>query len=237
VKQYFETPNIKDVDPLKGVNKNVQFGVGPVIENGCYYDFILPRTLIPEDLPLIEDKIKELLKRNLVFKVQEMELSEAITLFENAGQPLKVELLNDLATRGTTSMSEEEKADFGEEEIIPFDLKSDIQSSYKYLLELTNSIESRGISNFFVYYESLIILLNKINLNKDIIRRNIKIAEPVDNFTYKRKQGEKFISDGKVGNIFDLIKFLKTVVSHPEADHLIAVDEYNNRLSCNILGQ
>lgn len=99
---------------VKQLFPETQFGVGPVIETGCYYDFILPRTLIPEDLPLIEAKIKELLKRNLVFKVQEMELNEAITLFENANQPLKVELLNDLAARGTTSMSEEERADFEE---------------------------------------------------------------------------------------------------------------------------
>ena len=89
-----------------------QFGVGPVIENGCYYDFVLPRPLIPEDLPLIEAKMKEMLKQPLAFKVQEVELSEAIALFEKMNQPLKVELLNDLATRGTTSMSEEEKADF-----------------------------------------------------------------------------------------------------------------------------
>ena len=86
-----------------------QFGVGPVLENGCYYDFILPRTLIPEDLPLIEAKIDGLLKRKLEFKVQEMSLSDAILLFERLNQPLKVELLNDLATRGTTSMSEEER--------------------------------------------------------------------------------------------------------------------------------
>jgi threonyl-tRNA synthetase len=110
VKQYFEKVPLAR-GQATGLEV-VQFGVGPVIETGCYYDFILPRTLIPEDLPLIEEKIKELMKRNLVFKVQEMELNEAITLFENAGQPLKVELLNDLATRGTTSMSEEEKADF-----------------------------------------------------------------------------------------------------------------------------
>jgi threonyl-tRNA synthetase len=86
-----------------------QYGVGPVIENGCYYDFILPRTLIPEDLPLIEEKMRELLKRHLSFKRQEISIEEAIIHFENAGQPLKVELLNDLRTKGTTSMSEEER--------------------------------------------------------------------------------------------------------------------------------
>jgi threonyl-tRNA synthetase len=94
-----------------------QFGVGPVIENGCYYDFVLPRTLIPEDLPLIEKKMKEMLKQPLVFKVQEMELTDAVTMFTKLNQPLKVELLNDLATRGTTAMSEEEKADFEGSEI------------------------------------------------------------------------------------------------------------------------
>ena len=88
-----------------------QYGVGPVIENGCFYDFILPRALIPEDLPLLEAKIKEMLKRHLSFKVQELSLEEAITHFEGKNQPLKVELLNDLRTKGTTSMSEEERAD------------------------------------------------------------------------------------------------------------------------------
>jgi threonyl-tRNA synthetase len=91
-----------------------QYGIGPVIENGCYYDFVLPRTLIPEDLPLLENHIKDLLKRDLRFKVQELSLEEAILHFNNAKQPLKVELLENLRDRGTTSMSEEE-ADFGDE--------------------------------------------------------------------------------------------------------------------------
>ena len=111
-----------------------QFGVGPVIENGCYYDFVLPRTLIPEDLPLLENKIKEMLKQPLVFKVQEMELNEAIMLFEKMNQPLKVELLQDLATRGTTSMSEEERADFGENNISFTPLKeSDLPTVFEWL--------------------------------------------------------------------------------------------------------
>lgn len=93
----------------------VQYGVGPVIETGCYYDFVLPRNLVPEDLPLLENHIKDMLKRDLRFKVQELSLEEAILHFNNAKQPLKVELLENLRDRGTTSMSEEEKADFGDE--------------------------------------------------------------------------------------------------------------------------
>jgi threonyl-tRNA synthetase len=105
---------------VKQMFPETQFGVGPVIDNGCYYDFVLPRTLIPEDLELLENHIKELLARNLVFKRQEIELSEAILYFDNLKQPLKVELLENLRDNGTTSMSEEEKADFqsGEKPLI-----------------------------------------------------------------------------------------------------------------------
>ncbi|MEM1312169.1 MAG: threonine--tRNA ligase [Patescibacteria group bacterium] len=97
---------------VKEMFPETQFGVGPVIETGCYYDFILPRTLIPEDLPLIEQKMKDLLKRDLAYKVQELSAEEAVLLFETKGQRLKVELLRDLISKGTTKLSEEEKADF-----------------------------------------------------------------------------------------------------------------------------
>ena len=89
-----------------------QYGVGPVINNGCYYDFVLPRNLVPEDLPILEGHIKEMLKSHLSFKSQEYSLEDAIAHFSNANQPLKVELLENLRDRGTTSMSDEEKADF-----------------------------------------------------------------------------------------------------------------------------
>ena len=39
-----------------------KLGIGPAIENGFYYDFDLPRTLIPEDLPLLEEKMREIIK-------------------------------------------------------------------------------------------------------------------------------------------------------------------------------
>ncbi len=96
-----------------------QFGVGPVIENGCYYDFVLPRNLIPEDLALLEGHLKEMLKAHLSFKVQELDIDEAIAHFDKANQPLKVELLMDLKTKGTTSMSEEERVDFEAEKVLP----------------------------------------------------------------------------------------------------------------------
>jgi threonyl-tRNA synthetase len=84
----------------------VQFGVGPVIENGCYYDFVLPRTLIPEDLNLIAEKIKEMFERSLAFKKHEMGIDEAIVFFADRNQPFKVELLQDIKSRGTTKLDE-----------------------------------------------------------------------------------------------------------------------------------
>ena len=91
-----------------------QFGVGPVIENGCYYDFILPRPFVPEDLPILEAKIQIMLKSHLSFKYQEYSLNDTIIHFQKANQPLKVELLENLRDKGRTSMDEEDKELFGE---------------------------------------------------------------------------------------------------------------------------
>ncbi len=98
---------------VKDMFPETQFGIGPVIENGCYYDFILPRTLIPEDLEILESKIQSLLQRNLVFKLQEVTMEKAVQIFTDLKQPLKLELLHDLATKGTTSMHPEEAESLG----------------------------------------------------------------------------------------------------------------------------
>ena len=74
-----------------------KFGVGPNIENGFYYDFDLPRTLIPEDLPILEKKMKEIIKKGLPFEKQIVSHNKAIELYEKAGQNYKVEILNDEA--------------------------------------------------------------------------------------------------------------------------------------------
>jgi len=73
-----------------------KFGIGPTIENGFYYDFDLPRTLIPEDLPLLEEKMRTIIKQNFPFEQQEIDAKKAIELFKKAGQPYKVKLIKDL---------------------------------------------------------------------------------------------------------------------------------------------
>jgi threonyl-tRNA synthetase len=73
-----------------------KFGIGPAIENGFYYDFELPRTLIPEDLPLLEEKMKNIIKANHKFERAEISFEEALDKFQKANQAYKVEILKDL---------------------------------------------------------------------------------------------------------------------------------------------
>ena len=73
-----------------------KFGIGPTVEDGFYYDFDLPRTLIPEDLPLLEEKMRTIIKQNFPFERQEIDAKKAIGLFEEAKQPYKIELIKDL---------------------------------------------------------------------------------------------------------------------------------------------
>jgi threonyl-tRNA synthetase len=72
-----------------------KFGIGPVIENGFYYDFDLPRQLVPADLPKIETKMRQIIKMNLPFEREEMSRDEAIALFQKLNQPYKLELLRE----------------------------------------------------------------------------------------------------------------------------------------------
>lgn len=85
---------------------DAQLGVGPVIEHGFYYDFLLPRALTPEDLPKLEKRMKELAKSKLDFERQEMSSGEAKKFFETQKQPFKVELISDIEKFGTTKADE-----------------------------------------------------------------------------------------------------------------------------------
>jgi threonyl-tRNA synthetase len=68
-----------------------QFAIGPPIDNGFYYDFLLPRALTPEDLPAIEKTMRARMKSDVPFERSEMSKAEALAHF--AGQPFKVELI------------------------------------------------------------------------------------------------------------------------------------------------
>ncbi len=71
-----------------------QVTIGPVIEDGFYYDFVRAEAFTPEDLKKIEKKMKEIVSRNLVVTRHEMPKSEAIELFSKMGESYKVEILH-----------------------------------------------------------------------------------------------------------------------------------------------
>src|SRR5436190_8760676 len=74
---------------------NVQCGIGPPIEDGFYYDFIVERPFVPEDLAAIEAKMKDLASKDYVFERQSWPRQEAIDFFTKRGEPLKVQLIEE----------------------------------------------------------------------------------------------------------------------------------------------
>ncbi|MFA7319403.1 MAG: threonine--tRNA ligase [Parcubacteria group bacterium] len=82
-----------------------KFAIGPAIENGFYYDFDLPRTLIPEDLPILEEKMMAIIKANHPFERVEVSAGTAIEDFQKAGQDYKVEIIEDLIKAGEGKVS------------------------------------------------------------------------------------------------------------------------------------
>lgn len=74
--------------------ENVQYAIGPQIADGFYYDFVLPRNLTQDDFPMIENKMREILKRKEDWSVKEYSRDEARKLFHD--QKFKTELIDDL---------------------------------------------------------------------------------------------------------------------------------------------
>lgn len=77
-----------------------KLAIGPTIEDGFYYDFELPRTLIPEDLPLLEKKMKQIVKQDQKFIREEEPGKQAVKFLKEAGQKYKVELVEEFIEAG-----------------------------------------------------------------------------------------------------------------------------------------
>ncbi len=74
---------------------DAKIAIGPPIENGFYYDFDLSRTLTPEDLEDIEERMRRIIRGNLPFERRVVSADEARALFND--QPYKIELIDGLA--------------------------------------------------------------------------------------------------------------------------------------------
>lgn len=85
----------------------VRLGIGPVIEDGFYYDMALPRPLSTEDLASIEREMNAIIQENLPITRREVSRGEALALFEQQGERFKVELIHDLPEEEVITLYEQ----------------------------------------------------------------------------------------------------------------------------------
>jgi len=83
---------------------NAQCGIGPATADGFFYDFVVDRPFVPEDLERIEARMKELASQDLPYERQSWDRNEAIDFFTTRGEPLKVQLIQE-KTEGQSHVS------------------------------------------------------------------------------------------------------------------------------------
>ncbi|WP_370662597.1 threonine--tRNA ligase [Peribacillus simplex] len=77
---------------VKRLYRDVELGMGPVVEDGFYYDFKLDHPLSPEDLQAIEKEMEQIISENLEIKRGEVTYEEAVKLFEGRGESFKLDI-------------------------------------------------------------------------------------------------------------------------------------------------
>jgi threonyl-tRNA synthetase len=82
--------------------ENVQYAIGPQIDDGAYYDFVLNKSISPDDFKTIEDKMREIIKRREDWTRKEVSKAEALEIFKD--QKFKTELIQDLSEDETITV-------------------------------------------------------------------------------------------------------------------------------------
>ena len=77
-------------------NEKIKVTIGPVIENGFYYDFDYSKGFVPEDLERIEERMKQIIEENKSLIRKKVSREEAIKIFERDGETYKVEIISEL---------------------------------------------------------------------------------------------------------------------------------------------
>ena len=89
-----------------------QTGIGPAVEDGFFYDFLRDKPFTPEDLAAIEKKMRELSQQNIPIKKRILPKKEALRLFKEQGQELKVELIQEKGSKEVTCYEQGSFMDF-----------------------------------------------------------------------------------------------------------------------------
>ncbi len=83
---------------------DTQVTIGPVIEDGFYYDFCRTSPFVPEDLEKIEQRMKEIAAQNLDIVRKELPREDALKMFDEMGEPFKLEVINELESNEAISV-------------------------------------------------------------------------------------------------------------------------------------
>jgi len=89
---------------VKDLFPSAQVTIGPVIENGFYYDFAYERPFTPEDLKAIEKKMQQLVAENLQIKRSVMSRDEAVKFFKDLGEEYKAEIIESIPSNEELSL-------------------------------------------------------------------------------------------------------------------------------------
>src|SRR5262245_33292635 len=89
---------------VKELFPEAQVTIGPVIENGFYYDFSYKRPFTPEDLSQIEKRMGEIAKKDLPVQRREMPRDEAVKFFSDMGEKYKAEIIASIPEKETISL-------------------------------------------------------------------------------------------------------------------------------------
>ncbi|PAK39870.1 threonine--tRNA ligase [Peribacillus simplex] len=81
---------------VKRLYQNVELGMGPVVEDGFYYDFKLDHPLSSEDLQAIEKEMEHIITENLEIKRIEVNYEEAVKLFQDRGESFKLDIAENI---------------------------------------------------------------------------------------------------------------------------------------------
>ncbi len=92
---------------VKELFPDAQVTIGPVIDNGFYYDFSYRRPFTPDDLAAIEKRMVELAKRDLPVIREEMPRDEAVAFFRNLGEHYKAEIIASIPSNEPISLYRE----------------------------------------------------------------------------------------------------------------------------------
>ena len=89
---------------VKELFPEAQVTIGPVIENGFYYDFSYQRPFTPEDLSKIEQRMTEIAKKDLPVQRKEMKRDDAVAFFNSIGEKYKAEIIASIPQKETISL-------------------------------------------------------------------------------------------------------------------------------------